>query len=1048
MKKMLTKTAEKLQFPVIGIGASAGGLEAIRRFFEPVQKDCGMAFIVIVHLMKHRKSEISGLLAKLTPLDVREISDGMAVKPNTVYITPPDNNIELKGNQLFLNRIADHDSISRNIDYCFTSLSNALLNKSICIILSGSLKDGTQGLKAIKDNGGMVMVQDTETAQFDGMPSSAISTGLVDFILPAGDMYKKLANYIQHSYYKNDSAVIPAEDENDLGRIFSLLQKSTGHDFSSYKKNTMQRRINKRMAVIHCESLSGYCRYLNENENEAQSLLNNLLIGVTSFFRDPEVFKKLEKIINTEILEKKLPADGIRIWVPACSTGEEAYTIAIILTELIAGRSIKPEIRIFATDISKISIEYARQGVFQSSLPDNVPSDLTSRYFDKERDVYRVKKNIRNMITFSNHDIIKDPPFSRLDLICCRNLLIYFDANIQNKVISFFHYALNSAGILLLGTSESIGKYSAYFTTLDKKSKIFRKNEVEIKNSDVNYFLTDHFKTSLRNDKSTGKIPKKGIDINEFIKVSILNDYAPVCVIVNDHYEVLYIYGKSGKYFEPPEGEARWNILDISREGLREVLSAGLFRVKEKSERISYYSVKIWNDENFCVADIEIRPVDGELKATGLIMVVIRDTTKSCNEKPKDSNKSNRDAEELQRELSITKEQLQTTIEEFETSNEELKSANEELQSTNEELQSTNEELETSREELQSTNEELQSLLSEHVSKIDELGKLNNDMTNLMASTDIASIFLDNNQLIKRITPATSRFFNILPSDAGRPIKHFVSNLKYEHLAADIQRVIDTLEKKEIEVRTGEDDIYLMRILPYRTTDNIIDGVSITFLDITNLKRALRDKEILIKDIHHRVKNNMSLLVSILGLEKMKMTKNENVPEIYMDSIDNVITRVEVLCRLYTGLYMTERPVDYVNSKLFFIELFDLIKSSCADVRHMDFDLTVEDALIPFSDVVPLGLIVNELVSNSLKHAFPDNDAGRIEFAFNKNRKNEFHLKLKDNGRGFDGNIEELKTGSLGLQLVYSLARQIKGDITITPGQGFCVDIVFKGPEL
>jgi two-component system CheB/CheR fusion protein len=858
------ETAPENCFPVVGIGASAGGLAAFEAFFSamsPADK-INMAFVLVQHLAPDHKSILSDLVKRYTRMQVFEVTEGMAVKPNCVYIIPPNCDMALLNGTLQLLEPSAPRGLRLPIDFFFRSLAQDQRERAICIVLSGTGSDGTLGVRAIKGEGGMVMVQSPDSSEYDGMPRSAIATGMVDYVLSLAEMPVQLTAYVTHAFRKKvrPSYVSANQSGDTLKKICILLRSQTGHDFSQYKENTVARRIERRMAIHQLDRTEEYLRYMQQNRTEVEALFLDLLIGVTNFFRDPDAFTIMQTQIIPRLFADKSTGESVRVWVCACSTGEEAYSIAILIQEHLASLKRECKVQIFATDIDKQSIEHARRGVFSASIAADVSPERLARYFvhDTGGGSYRVQKAIRDMVVFSAQDMIKDPPFSKLDLISCRNLLIYLNGDLQKKIIPLFHYALNPAGVLFLGPSESVGEAANIFTTLDRKWKLYlRKAEVagatrQMPSIFIPPLTKQGDKLRLRRDKSSDD---KKPDLREVTEQNLLQHYAQAGVLVNGSGDILHIYGRTGKYLEPAAGDAGVNILRMAREGLQRELASALHKIAANREAVHYQKLRVKTNGDTITVNLTVKPaltISGGTVATNMFLVILEEivpTELEPQEKAAATIATDTDGRiaMLEQELSAKEEYLQTTLEEMETANEELKSTNEELQSVNEEMQSTNEELETSKEELQSVNEELATVNAELQNRVADLSRMNNDMNNFMSGTGIATLFVDNQLRIARFTPATAQLINLIPGDVGRPVKHIVSNLiDYDHLVEDVQRVLDSLLPCEAEVKSKTGAWYLMRIRPYRTTENIIEGAVITFVDITQLKQveaALRGKE-------------------------------------------------------------------------------------------------------------------------------------------------------------------------------------------------------------
>ncbi len=851
------KTTQE-DFAIVGIGASAGGLAAFEAFFAgmPADEDPGMAFVLVQHLAPDHKSILTDLVRRYTRMQVFEVEDGMVVRPNCTYIIPPNCDMAfLNGALQLLEPVAPRGQ-RLPIDFFFRSLAQDQHERAIGIVLSGTGSDGTLGLRAIKNEGGMVMAQSPATTEFDGMPSSAIATGLVDYELPPAEMPAQLIAYATHAFGKLVRGLGPPSSgiENAMQKIFVLMRAQTGHDFSLYKPGTVQRRIERRMAVHQIEVIGDYVKYLQGNPPEVETLFRDMLIGVTNFFRDPEAYRALESEVIPKLFADKQTGGVIRIWSAGCSTGEEAYSIAILMQERMAVLRQSFTVQIFATDIDSRAIDTARAGVYPASIAADVTPERLARFFTIEADggSCRIHKNVRDMLVFSEQNVIKDPPFSRLDLISCRNLLIYLSAELQERLISVFHYALKPASFLFLGSSEGLGESSELFAVLDRKSKLYRRNEDfhGLQRTTKARFFQAMSAIDMPQPRhpATSAFPAK-LPMREMMEQSLLQEIAPAGVLVNGQGDILYLHGRAGMYLEPAQGEAGINnILRMAREGLLPALAVALHKASITEETVRRHGLSVKTNGHFTKVNLSIRAIASGPAAAPeapLYLVVLQEAPPlDPEEVPQPALASGEggatDAEAriiaLQKELRAKEEYLQSTHEELQSSSEELKSTNEEMQSVNEELQSTNEELETSKEELQSMNEELVTLNSELQTKVVDLTRVNNDMNNLLAGTNIGTVFVDNQLRILRFTPAAKEITNLIMADMGRPLAHIVSNLAgYDRLEADVQLVLKTLVPVEREVKTCEGKWFTMRIQPYRTLDNVIEGAAISFFDITEM---------------------------------------------------------------------------------------------------------------------------------------------------------------------------------------------------------------------
>lgn len=838
---------------VVGIGSSAGGLEALTQFFTAMPEDSGLAFVLVSHLDPTHSSMLPELIQNKTKMPVHQISDNMQVAANQIYVIPPDKELAILQGSLQLLDRKKTDSLHRPIDTFFRSLAQDQGNKAIGIILSGTGTDGTLGIKAIKANGGLIIVQDKDSAKFDGMPVNAAATGLADHILPPEKMPEQLRHFLQH-YSKVEKAMEHIEEDkinSALQKIFVLIRSVTGHDFSLYKKNTICRRIERRMYVHQIDTIDQYVAYLRESEREVFILFKELLIGVTSFFRDGETFQLLKEKYLLNLLRNKPDGYDFRIWVPGCSSGEEVYSLAIIVKECLEtlGRNIN--IQLFGTDLDEEAIRVARAGIYPDSISIDVSSERLERYFNKVDGHYQIKKNIRGMAVFAEQNVIKDPPFTKLDMLSCRNLLIYFGPELQEKLLPTFHYSLKPGGILLLGTSENIGRATDQFTLLDKKWKIFEKRTNHDNNTSLITLPTLQSVDLARiDDNAMAARTSRDVATIRLLKAILAQNDLPVCVVVDDKADLIYAHGRTGRFLEPAEGEATSNILQMARPGLRAGLAHAIRKMSAERAEIFIKNLRVQNNGFTQDVNLIVRPLPNMQSGHRGLMLIIFDERPSEKAKKvthpskayipdKDQDTTVQDTKRLEDELRYTRENLQTTIEELETSNEELKSTNEELQSANEELQSTNEELETSKEELQSLNEEASTVNAELQGRIDELVSANDDIKNLLNSTDIATIFLDIDLNIRRFTPLIGSFFHLTPADIGRSIEHFATTLQDVDIKKHASQVLRNLEKYESLVVDNRGQQYRMRVRPFRTVSNVIEGVVATFENVTEFQKMV-----------------------------------------------------------------------------------------------------------------------------------------------------------------------------------------------------------------
>ena len=833
-------------FAIVGIGASAGGLEALSQFLANVPAQCGMAFVVIQHLDPTLKGMLPELLRRATKMKVLQAKDGVMVRRDCVYVIPPNKDLSILRGRLHLLHPVAPRGLRLPIDFFLRSLADDQHNMAVGVILSRMGSDGTLGLRAIKENAGFVMVQDPSSAKFGAMPSSAIEAGLADFVAPAEELPRRLAEYSRHLplSVKTDP-VLEKEVMGGLDKVIILLRASTGHDFSLYRRSTLYRRVERRMAVHQFGRIYSYVRYLQENPQEAEILFKEMLIGVTSFFRDRSSWEQLRKKALPTLLSGRPAGTVLRAWVAGCSTGEEAYSLAMLFREQTgrAGSAKGISLQIYATDLDREAIDKARQGCYPENIAADVPEARLSRFFVKEDGGYRVNKEIRSMVVFAPQNLIMDPPFTRLDIFCCRNLLIYLTPELQKKLIPLFHYILNPRGLLFLGSSESVGRFSNLFTPVAAKERIFRRSDSLVRDEQPVY-PTVFAPASRTRNGADAESPRPAVSLQTVADQMLRTRYAPPAALVNEQGDIVYISGRTGRYLEPAAGKANWNIVAMAREGLRYDLTCALQKANRTSGVVVTHGISLGHGADSGRVDVSVQALQEPKELVGLLLVVFSEAAPAESKASVDAIKPPKTSTRhgvLERELRHARNEAKMNREEMQTSQEELKSSNEELQSTNEELQSTNEELTTSKEEMQSLNEELQTVNAELQSKLDELSSSNNDMKNLLNSTDIATIFLDNEMRVRRFTLQAKTIFKLLPGDVGRPITDLASSLVYPDLEADVSEVLRTLTASEKSVTTTKGAWFTARIMPYRTLDNRIDGVVITFSDITASKTLEAD---------------------------------------------------------------------------------------------------------------------------------------------------------------------------------------------------------------
>jgi two-component system CheB/CheR fusion protein len=834
------KSSVEGKFPIVGIGASAGGLEALEQFLGNVPQASGMAFVVIQHLDPTHKGIMPELLQRITKMEVIRVKDRLKVKPNCVYVIPPNTSMSILNGALHLFEPVETRGLRLPVDFFFRSLAEDQQEHSIGIVLSGMGSDGTQGLLAIKEKSGIVLVQDPASAKFDAMPRSAIDTVLVDIVASANELPSKLIAYLEHTPIGKPSMDLEIKDKSALEKIIILLRADTGHDFSLYKKNTVYRRIERRMGIHQINKISGYVHFLQENPKELSILFKELLIGVTSFFRDPKVWENLKEKALPAMLANLLHGHELRAWVPGCSTGEEAYSLAIIFKEAL--EQIRPQtgisLQIFATDIDIDAIDKARKGVYRENIVADISPNRLSRFFVKADNGYRVNAEIREMIVFAPQNVTKDPPFTKMDIISCRNLMIYMESELQKKLLSLFSYSLNPGGILLLGTAETIGDMTKVFSPVEAKSRIYRRS-ASVTIEELIDFPSSFSKAKSGLNEKTQPV-KTTQNIQTLADQLILQQFAPASVLVNNKGDILYITGHTRKYLELPAGKSNWNIFAMAREGLRNELPAAFRKALQQKEPVVMQNVKVGSNGRTQTVDITIQLIEKPEVLRGMVMVVFADVPATAETELLGTKKGKASSHgriaDVELELQRVRESLKSAQEEMQTSQEELKSTNEELQSANEELQSTNEELTTSKEEMQSLNEELQTVNIELQSKVDDYAKVNSDMKNLLNSTDIATLFLDKELCISRFTFQATKIFKLISGDIGRPFTDLATDLEYPELSGDAREVLRTLVFLEKEVAARDGRWFRVRIMPYRTLDDRIDGLVVTFIEITAFK--------------------------------------------------------------------------------------------------------------------------------------------------------------------------------------------------------------------
>ena len=831
--------------PVVGMGASAGGLEALQKFFAHMPPDSGMAFVVVQHLDPRHKTLMPELLGRITRMSVEQVKDETPVQPDHVYMIPPNATLTIEGGVLRVKSPPEGPSLRMSIDRLFRSLAEDQGHRAICLLLSGTGTDGTLGLRSVKQHGGMAMAQTPESAKHDSILRSAIATGMVDHVLPPEEMPARLVRYAEHLRELQERTARGAlleEAGEQLARICALLRRKTGHDFSRYKTATLVRRVQRRMQVLQVPSVAAYVESLRTDPHEPEELFRDLLIGVTQFFRDPEAFAAIGREVMPRLFEHAGADGAVRVWAPGCATGEEAYSLAILAREEMERGELRPRVQIFAGDIDDEALDFARAARYPESIAEHVSEERLERFFVRVPHGFRAIRELREMCVFSTHNLIRDPPFSRLDLVVCRNLLIYLETDLQRHVTNLFHYGLRKGGYLFLGPSESCAGPPDLFRTIDKKHRVFQRSETV--SLPLALPLPDRDAVPRRGRQWTPRVSTTAQpEIVATLERVLLDHYAPAWVIVNAQGESIYFSPRTGRFLEPAAGSPTMDLVGLARKGLRLDLRTALHKAVKTGAAVTHEGVSVEANGQAQTINLVVRPLSELGQDPGLFLVVFQELgparTRELLKDEAGAASGDQLVQQLESELRVTKEHLQATVEEVESSNEELRSSNEELLSTNEELQSANEELQTSKEELQSVNEELETINNELSQKVEQLDNANSDLQNLLQSTRIPTLFLDAELRIKRFTEAATSIFRLIETDVGRPITDLAARFEVD-VFADLQEVRRTLSARERQVRLADGSAtYQLRILPYRRLDGAVDGLVLTFLDVTELNRAL-----------------------------------------------------------------------------------------------------------------------------------------------------------------------------------------------------------------
>ncbi len=971
---------------VVAIGASAGGIEAFRLFFEAMPADSGMGFVVVLHMSADHKSALPEIIARWTAMPVREAADGDQVKPDQVYVIPPGHIGTLRQGQLRLRPLAP--GVPREatpIDQFFDSLAADLGEDAIGIVLSGTGHDGALGLKAIRARGGLTLAQGTDgtAPQHSEMPHSAIATGAVDLIVPVQDMPGLMVGIKE----RHEAAATATQSalQTDTARlsICEVLRARVGHDFSGYKEATFLRRVQRRMQVLGLAEMNAYVAKLEADREEAVLLFRDLLIGVTTFFRDAGAFEAVKQVVLPRLFEGKGARDQVRVWVPGCATGEEAYSLAILLCEHMDGLADAPKVQVFATDIDDSAIGTARAGRYPATLLDGLSPERRERFFTRHESSYVVAKEVRELCTFSAHSLVRDPPFSRMNLVSCRNLLIYMDVELQASVIPAFHYSLLPGGVLLLGSAETVARHDALFVPLEKQHRIFQRRDGP----------SPTLKMPARPMQNVSSAPPKPqadpqngrTDWARTLGLAngrVLERFAAPFVVVTEDGTVMHYSSHVGGVLQPALGPPSRSVFDMARRGLRHPLRAALRSAAETGRTVEH-SVPGDIDDAGAIT-LVVEPLPGQEPDRPYLIVFREAGAARQGQAPAGSSAgSDSMAAEVDRELRDVREQLQSLAEEHETALEELRSSNEELHSVNEELQSSNEELETSKEEIQSVNEELHTVNAQLSTKVDELDRANSDLRNLFESTRVATVFLDQHMVIRAFTPEVASIYNLIPSDRGRPLTDIVGRLDYDGLRDDVAEVLHTLEPLERRVSRRDGTAhYLLRILPYRTPDSAVDGSLVTFVDVTRIVEAEQHQRLLVDELNHRVKNMLTVVISLATQTLRRSGTLEEFSGVFLGRVHALTAAYSLLSReSWSGVQLEEIVVE---------ELRPFMAGDRANIR-------VEGPPVPLDPrgALALGMAIHELATNAAKYGALSVPEGDVAVTWTVERRGDGeHLAL------------------------------------------------------
>jgi len=1079
---------ENSEFSIVGIGASAGGLEPIRKLLEKLPVDTGMSFVVIQHLAPGQESLLPEILSRSTKMKVLQVQDGMQVEQDNVYVITPGTTMTLKNGQL---RLVPKGGALKPINDFMISLASEQKTQAIGIVLSGTGNDGTEGLKAIKAEGGITFAQDPDTAQYPDMPKNAIAAETTDFVLSPEQIAKELGRIAKHPQIIPSAPKVPPQEkaETEFKKISAMLKTSFGIDFSHYRETTINRRITRRMVINKVENIKTYVEYLRTHPNELQALFDDLLIGVTSFFREPDTFLALKEKVFPELLKIKSPKEFMRVWVPGCSTGEEVYSLAISIQEFLEEKAIADtRVQVFGTDANEKNIEKARQGTYPKSLEDNVSVNRLKRFFTSYNGHYRIAKLIRDMCIFAKQDITIDPPFSNIDLIMCRNVLIYFDSYLHNRVLPIFHYGLKPNGFLVLGESESVGKFQSIFEPITPKGLIYRKKQAQpqamLSEGTFIPFVAKRTLTPL------GKADLLNV-LGERVDHLITTEYGPATLLVNHNLDILVFRGDVAPYLSPESGVASLNVTKIIRKELRSQVQTAVYRSR-KEKKAFKETVRFKQKGQQKTINIEIRPLETAEYDEPFYLILFEEAncqdahsqleTEAAISSVEMENLKDRQIRELREDLEATKQSLQTLVEGHEATNEELRSSMEEVQSSNEELQSTNEELETAKEELQSGNEELQTLNEELKNRNQALGRLNDDLTNLQTNTDIAVVIVDNNLKIRRFTTSTQALLRILPSDVGHSITNINPGFYIEDLENMITEVIAKLTVVNREVAGAEDRCYEMRVRPYLTEDKKVDGAVLSFTDITerrkaeekldeyrkNLEKLVEERTNQLKDserlaaigatagmVGHDIRNPLQTITSDVYLAKTELasTPESEGKKSALECLEEIEESLGYINKVVADLQdfsRTIRPVAQETDLKRLIE--NLVLKSHAPKNIKVFSQVNDDSKKIVADADLLTRILGNLVSNAVQ-AMPK--GGKLSIHAYRDG-GDYVIAIKDTGVGIPEEVKgklftplfstKAKGQGFGLAVVRRMTEALGGTVTFESQEGNGTTFVVRLP--